>query len=74
MNIYRTFIKRLLRNYIIGSLVSVFRVGTVLMFTTISLNQSKGTQWEAQFVDYFAEYLIEKNFMINKEEYTKVAP
>ncbi|MFV8829339.1 HD domain-containing phosphohydrolase [Alkalihalobacterium sp. APHAB7] len=39
MTTYRTFIKLLLRNYIIGSLVSVFGVGTVLMFTTIALTR-----------------------------------
>lgn len=40
-DVYRSFLKRLLRNYIVGSLIAVFGVGGVLMFTTLHLRSGE---------------------------------
>jgi len=38
--LYRSFLKRLLRNYILGSLIAVVGVGGALMFTTLRMQTS----------------------------------
>lgn len=38
--LYRSFLKRLLRNYILGSLIAVVGVGGALMFTTLHMQTS----------------------------------
>lgn len=40
-DLYRAFLRRLLRNYIVGSLIAVLGVGGVLMFTTLRLRSSE---------------------------------
>ena len=37
MEVYRSFIFRLVRNYLIGSLTAVFVVGTVIMVSTLQM-------------------------------------
>lgn len=60
MEVYRSFILRLLRNYLIGSLGAVFVVGTVVMVSTLQIPN-------IQFLRLLAIVLISLVFMLSAE-------